>query len=220
LDNCFGVEQHNQWHIYSVGSHIIQSLLHCSSNDLEIRLAVMLHDVGKPVVKTTDDNNIDHFYQHGVESAKLANEWLKEYKFDNTTIDNVTKLVLYHDYFYEPTKKSVKKMLNMVGLDLTKKLIEIRKADVSAQHPKYIEERFSKIGLLERLLQEIIDSKEVFDMKNLAINGNDLIEIGFKQGKELGNLLKELMDVVLEHPEMNTRDILLGLAHDKISLLS
>jgi tRNA nucleotidyltransferase (CCA-adding enzyme) len=220
LDNCFGVEQHNQWHIYSVGSHIIQSLLHCSSNDLEIRLAVMLHDVGKPVVKTTDDNNIDHFYQHGVESAKLANEWLKEYKFDNTTIDNVTKLVLYHDYFYEPTKKSVKKMLNMVGLDLTKKLIEIRKADVSAQHPKYIEERFSKIGLLERLLQEIIDSKEVFDMKNLAINGNDLIGIGFKQGKELGDLLKELMDVALEHPEMNTRDILLSLAHDKISLLS
>jgi len=220
LDNCFGVEQNNQWHIYDVGEHTKQALLWSDSNDLEVRLAVMLHDIGKPIVKTTGDNGADHFYQHGIESARLANEWLKEYKFDNTTIDNVTKLVLYHDYFYEPTKKSVKKMLNMVGLDLTKKLIEIRKADVSAQHPKYIEERFSKIGLLERLLQEIVDSKEVFDMKNLAINGNDLIEIGFKQGKELGDLLKELMDVVLEHPEMNTRDILLGLAHDKISLLS
>jgi tRNA nucleotidyltransferase (CCA-adding enzyme) len=220
LDNCFGIAQNNQWHIYDVGSHIIQALLNSDSNDLETRLAVMLHDIGKPVVKTTGDNGADHFYQHAEQSARIAREWLKEYKFDNTTIDNVTKLVLYHDYFYEPTKKSVKKMLNMVGLDLTKKLIEIRKADVSAQHPKYIEERFSKIGLLERLLKEIVDSKEVFAMKDLAINGNDLIEIGFKQGKELGDLLKELMDVVLEHPEMNTRDILLGLAHDKISLLS
>lgn len=220
LDNCFDVAQNNQWHIYSVGSHIIQALLNSKSNDLEVRLALMLHDIGKPVVKTTGENGADHFYEHEVESARLANQWLREYKFDNNTIDNVTNLVLYHDYFFEPTKKSVKKMLGLIGLDLTKKLIEIRKADVMAQAPKFIEERFSKIGKLESLLKEIVDSQEAFQIKDLAINGNDLIAIGFKQGKWLGDFLKELMDVVIEHPEMNTKDILLGLAHDKISFLS
>jgi len=220
LDKCFGVEQNNQWHIYDVGGHIWRSLLYSDSNDLETLLALMLHDIGKPVVKTTGENGADHFYEHEVESARLANQWLKEYKFDNNTIDNVTNLVLYHDYFFEPTKKSVKKMLGLIGLDLTKKLIEIRKADIQAQNPKFIEERFSKVGKLESLVKEIVEKQEAFQIKDLAINGNDLLSIGYKQGKEMGILLKELMEMVLEHPEANTKDILLGLAHDKISFLS
>lgn len=220
LDDCFDVEQNNQWHVYSVGTHIIQSLLHSDSNDFETRLALMLHDVGKVIAKTTDENGIDHFYQHNIESAKLANDWMREYKFDSTTIDNVTKLVLHHDYFYEPTKKSVKKMLNMVGLELTEKLIEIRKADVLSQNTHFIDERFAKIELLKSFIKEVVDSQEAFQVRDLEIDGNDLISIGFKQGKELGNCLKELMDIVLDNPEMNTKDILLGLAKDKISILS
>jgi tRNA nucleotidyltransferase (CCA-adding enzyme) len=213
LYNCFGVDQNNKFHKYDVGNHIITALSY-APKDLEIRLALMLHDIGKPIRRTTTEDGLDHFYEHEITSSKLAESWLREYKFDNVTIENVTKLVLYHDSLVHPKQKSIKRLLNAVGLDIVKKLIEVRKCDILAQADYMKEEKLKLLEESREKLNEIILKEEAFEITDLKINGDDLKMLGYKEGKKLGDSLKKMLDMVIDNSELNTKEELYKVAEE------
>ena len=207
LELCFGVKQDNNYHNLDVGEHVIKSLID-SPKDLNIRLALLLHDIGKPKCKTIDQDGQGHFYNHEEVSMQMAKVWLQKYRFDNDTIDEVCILILYHDYFADYSKKSIKKLLNMVGIDIALKLIEIRNQDIKAQSEKYFY-RLEECDKIKNIISEIISANEAFSIKDLAINGDDLIAIGFKEGEKIGKILNYLLGLVLEFPEYNSRNKLM-----------
>ncbi len=215
LDVCFSVGQNNPWHIYDVGKHTLGTLIG-APKDVNIRLALMLHDVGKPLVKTTDENGIDHFYEHEIKSAELAEQWLREYKFDNDTIDEVVTLIRWHDYFIDPSKKGVKKLMGIIGKDLSLKLLDIRIQDVLSQSENHYLEKRQKIDSIRKMIEETVINNEAFSVKDLVVNGDDLISLGYKQGRELGEALHMLLDHVIEFPEDNKREVLLEMARENL----
>jgi len=217
LEICFKCLQNNPWHYLDVGTHILASLMY-APKDLNIRLALMLHDIGKPIVKTTDESGIDHFYEHEKKSASLALNWMREYKFDNQTIDEIYDLILWHDYFIDPSKRGIKKLLYNLGIEKTLKLLDIRVQDIMAQNTDYRKPRLKKISEIRKEIAEIVLKQEAFQVKDLKINGDDLIELGFKPSKELGNCLNNLLEMVIENPELNDKEILLELARKQITL--
>jgi tRNA nucleotidyltransferase (CCA-adding enzyme) len=212
LKLCFGFKQNNDYHNLNVGEHIIKSLID-SPKDLNIRLALLLHDIGKLKCKTIGQDVQGHFYNHEKVSMQMAKVWLQKYRFDNDTIDEVCTLILYHDYFTEYSKHSIKKLLNIVGVDIALKLVEIRNQDIKAQNEKYLY-RLGESKKIKDIINEIILANEAFSIKDLAINGDDLIIMGFEEGEKIGKILNYLLNLVLEFPEYNNRDKLIEIVEN------
>ena len=210
FDACMDTEQNTPHHCYTVGEHTLHSLLNVPG-DKVLRLTMLLHDIGKPKVKTTDENERDHFKTHGSLGEKMAKEILRRLKFDNDTIRKVSHLVKWHDYRPENTPKSVRRALNKIGEELFPSYLVVQKADMLAQSPYKREEKAERIEKLTLLYREIIEKKECISLKTLAVTGSDLIEAGMKPGKEIGVVLNSLLEMVLEEPELNKKETLLNL---------
>jgi len=139
---------------------------------------------------------------------------MREYRFDNDTISEVTNLVKYHDFFIEPSRKSIKKILSEFGKDFALKLLDIRKQDMLAQNPILAVERLKKNDGIKATILEILEKQEAFSLKDLFISGKDLIDIGFSQGRIIGDCLNFLLENVIEYPENNKREILLEMGKE------
>jgi tRNA nucleotidyltransferase (CCA-adding enzyme) len=202
LSICLDTLQNNPYHDYNVGVHTLKSVEH-SPKQLHLRLAMLLHDTGKPSSKTTDDNGINHFYGHPKISVEIAESVLKRYKYDNDTINKVKTLILYHDIEIPINKRGVKRILNKIGTELTYDLIQIKYADMFAQSYKSYQSKHKKLEKFEALLDEVVNYKEPFGIKGLCINGKDLISLGFKQGKSIGHTLDKCVEYVIDNPESN-----------------
>lgn len=207
INKCINFEQNNKYHNLNVFDHIIKSV-NIINPKIHLKLAMLFHDIEKPNFYTQDDDGVGHFYGHVEASAEKSKEILKRLKYDNKTIDKVYKLILFHDRQIG-SKKSIKKLLNLIGEDLFSDLLEVKKADIYAQNPIFYNERISKLNDIEISFNEIIKNKECVTTKNLCVNGNDLINLGFKQGKEIGKILNKLLDLVIENPELNSREHLI-----------
>ena len=215
LFNCIQEEQNNPYHIYDVFRHSVFSARFLE--DLDLRLVMLLHDIGKPLCKTVDENGIHHFYGHNTISQDLAFDILKRMRYDNDTIEKVTKLIFYHDYPIEPTKKSVKRLLNKLNdSDIFTSLLLVKVADVSAQNPKYRQERVDIISQVYNIFIDIMAKQECFSRNDLKLNGTDLINMGLTEGKIIGIVLDELVEYVLEYPEFNTKQALENQAREII----
>lgn len=207
LDAAFATAQHNPHHQYTVGEHLIQSLLHTRA-DKSLRIAALLHDIGKPSVRTTDEEGIDHFHGHVEVSEQMAVDILRRLKFDNDTIDKVQKYVRYHDYKPEPNARAVRRAINKIGAAYFPQVMEIRRADTLAQSSYQREEKLERIDQIERLYAEIMEKNQCISLKTLEITGNDLIALGVPKGKRIGEILNRLLDEVLQNPENNTHEFL------------
>lgn len=207
LDAAFATAQHNPHHQYTVGEHLIQSLLHTRA-DKSLRIAALLHDIGKPSVRTTDEEGIDHFHGHVEVSEQMAVDILRRLKFDNDTIDKVQKYVRYHDYKPEPNARAVRRAINKIGAAYFPQVMEIRRADTLAQSSYQREEKLERIEQIERLYAEIMEKNQCISLKTLEITGNDLIALGVPKGKRIGEILNRLLDEVLQNPENNTHEFL------------
>ena len=174
-----------------------------------MRLTMLLHDIGKPETKTTDAKGIDHFYGHAAISEDMAKRILRRLKFDNDTIYKVSKLVYYHDYNIETSPKSVRRAVNKIGEDIFPYLFAVKRADALAQSGYQREEKLDKLKEIQRIYQEITEAQECVSLRTLAVTGRDLIDAGMKPGKELGAVLQQLLEIVLENPEKNTKEELL-----------
>lgn len=211
LAECIDFEQKNPYHCYDVYNHISHAIGY-GRLDLIEKLALLFHDVGKPKCQVFDENGIAHYYGHAQISAELADNRMRELKYDNDTRKKVVELIFYHDATLESSPKHIKRWLNKIGEEQFRRLLYIRVSDICAQHRGYFDERLDKIEEIRRCLDEVLASEQCFQLKDLAINGNDLISAGIKPGKELGNILNHLLDMVINGEIENEKDKLLTYA--------
>lgn len=209
FDRCMEAEQKNPHHCYTVGEHILQSL-NGVENEKALRLAMLFHDIGKPLTETTDEKGVSHFYGHAEAGEVITRKVMHRLKFDNDTLYKVTKLVLYHDYEVMPSAKSVRRAIHKTGEDIFPCLFDIKRADISAQSDYKREDKLNRLEQIEKIYREVMAARQCVSLKTLAVTGRDLIDDGMKPGPELGEALAGLLELVLENPEENTKEKLLS----------
>lgn len=207
LDAAFETTQNNPHHIYTVGEHQLQCMKQIRA-EKSLRLAALLHDIGKPKTKETDENGIDHFHGHPAVGEEMAAGILRRLKFDNDTITKVRKYVRYHDYSIDTTPKAVRRAINKIGEEYFPQVLEIKRADILAQSLYQREEKEAHLVKVEQFYQEILAKNQCVSLKTLAITGKDLMGMGVPQGKEIGVILQKLLEDVMEQPEHNTKEYL------------
>ncbi|MCL2045573.1 MAG: CCA tRNA nucleotidyltransferase [Oscillospiraceae bacterium] len=200
----FGFEQNNPHHSFDVYTHTVLSVDHAIS-DLMIRLTMLLHDIGKPMCYTEADD-IGHFYEHSRISTDLTKEILLRLKYDSNTIKTVSELVLYHDVEIEPRNKHIKRWLNRIGEERLFQLIEVQRADAMAQSESSRDEKLDKLNKLPDIIKGIIEQQQCFSLKDLAINGHDLLALGVSDGKEIGIVLNQLLEIVIDEKVENNKE--------------
>lgn len=208
LTSLFKFPQNNPYHAYDAFEHTLRALENCYSDDLTVRLAVLFHDFGKPFCFQDDEDGTRHFRGHGEVSAKITDTIMKRLRFENKIREDVVQLVRCHDTTFEVSKKCVKRWLNKIGETQFRRLLLVREADIRGQSPNPAPERIQKIRNIEKVLEEILKEKECFSMKDLAINGSDLLEMGMEEGKEIGIILNSLLEKVMEGEMENKKEVL------------
>lgn len=209
FDRCMETDQINPHHCYTVGEHILKGVS-LVRRDRILRLTMFLHDIAKPICHTVDEEGIDHFRGHAEVGFNLTKTILQRLKYDNATIRKVTTLVKYHDTQIRLTEPAVRKAIVMTGADLFPLLLEVKQADFLAQSTYQREEKQEKFDTLRGIYERIIERGDCLSLKKLAVNGSDLIETGLKPGREVGNILALMFEDVLNVPEHNNKEYLLG----------
>ena len=181
-----------------------------------LRFAAVLHDVAKPGLQKQDSTGALCFPQHAAKGAPKAKEILQRLKFDNETIEYVVRLVAAHSEYLvlsdsrEENLAAMRRLMYHLGPDLMELLWELQLADVLAQHPDSLQRKLMMLAETRSLHQEILRSGDCVSLKQLAVNGKDLVALGIAPGKQIGEMLEFFLQEVLEHPEKNTREYLLG----------
>lgn len=218
FDVAMETEQNHPHHRYSVGEHILHSLVNIEP-DKVLRLTMLFHDIGKPAALAVDEEGITHFYGHAAISADMAKQIMRRLKFDNNTMYIVNKLVRYHDYGngLDPDMRIVRKAIHKIGEDAFPALFQVKNADIFAQSTFEREEKLERVSKWRRLYEEIEENRQCVSLKDLAVTGSDLIAAGMKPGKEIGEILQLLLEKVLEEPSLNTREQLLAEVQNRLS---
>lgn len=211
VDVCFGVEQRNKYHIYNVGEHIVHAVKN-TPNDISIRWAALLHDIGKPLCKSVDQNGIIHFYGHHRESVRLATDILRRFKIDVNITKEILTLVECHDIRIDQTPQSVKKMMMRTSAEIFPKLLLLQEADNKAKNMKFFADKLNKLNDVRKIYQKVIAERHPYRICDLAINGRDLNKLGFRPGHEIGDALQSLLEEVLIDPGLNTKEYLFARA--------
>ncbi|TCO79815.1 CCA tRNA nucleotidyltransferase [Marinisporobacter balticus] len=206
LQECIKFEQRNPYHDKDVFDHVMSVLDH-TEKDLVLRLAAMLHDIGKPQCFSVDESQIGHFYHHHMKGMDITEEILKRLKYDNKTIELVKILVKEHMCKYDKvTPRVVKGLINRIGLDNIERLFKLQIADIKGSKGPHAFDSIEKVIILYK---KIISEQQPLSIKDLDINGMDLMKLGIPQGKKIGIILNCLLDKVLDDPELNTKELLI-----------
>ena len=196
LAPCIGFDQKNRYHEYTIYDHIVHAVANYTGDDLSVKVALLLHDIGKPQCYTEDERG-GHFHGHGVPSHDLADIVTKRLRYDNKTRDEVLTLVLYHDSVIEPTYNVVRRWLNKIGETNFRKLLQVRMADIKAHAKDTQASRIERCLALHDILDEVIAQEQCFSMKDLAIRGKDVMSFGVPEGKLVGDTLRHILDTVI-----------------------
>ena len=224
IKDMFGFEQNNPYHIFDVWHHAIEVLTEvnyfANPNDVILALAAFFHDIGKPHSYQDGPDGIRHFYEHAAKSAEMADSIMRRMRFNNDTRNSVVTLIKYHDADIKPETKYVKRWLNKLDSEsLLRYLIMLKHADISGQSlkgkterlrevDKCKAERLREINKLFTVLNDILKQQACFSLKDLAVNGDDLIAAGMKPGKEIGAVLNQMLDLVLNDECANDKNAL------------
>jgi len=196
LGATVGFQQNNPHHAYDVFTHI-SHVVENAPPEPALRWAALLHDVGKPVAYTMDEAGCGHFYGHAKISAQMAEHILRRLKAPNTLRQEAVQLIALHMLEMNPDRKLLRRRISQYGMVFIDKLLALMEADTASKGICEAEEltRFSEIrGVLRALLEE--DS--CMSLKDLTINGSDLIQLGFAPGPEIGKCLDQLLSEVLD----------------------
>ena len=196
IEPCIGFQQNNPYHQYTVYDHIAHAVSNYSGDDQSVKLALLLHDIGKPLCYTEDEKG-GHFYGHGVYCHDVAEKVMERLRFDNRTSDEVLTLVLYHDAIIEPTTKAIKRWLNKIGPQRFCQLMDVRMADILAHTKGTQASRVDKCNMVKAVLEQVIEEEQCFSISDLAINGHNIMDLGVPEGKRVGEILKKLLDAVI-----------------------
>ncbi|MCC8026110.1 MAG: HD domain-containing protein [Clostridium sp.] len=203
-----GFLQNNPYHVFDVWNHTLEALK-AANEDVIVRLTVFFHDIGKPCCYTEDEKGIGHFRGHGIVSAELTDGILGRLGFEDDTRMKITELVKYHDAVLRENHKNMKTWLNRLGEEQLRRLLEVRRCDITGQNPYYMPERIAKVERLSVMLDEVIEQAASFKIEDLAVTGSDLMGIGFLPGRRLGEALKGLAEQVRDCAVPNEKEALL-----------
>lgn len=202
LKPCFNFNQHNKYHIYDVYTHLIKALVSVPEKETTVRIAMLFHDIGKP-----DCFKDGHFYGHARESVRITENVLKRLCFNKRTSENVLTLVKYHDCPISSDEKKIKRMLNRFGENGLRRILLTHIADDSAKSD-LVKKRIENYKLVQKTADEIIMQKACFTLKDLAVNGHDIVGAGYC-GKEAGKALEFLLSAVINERILNKKEDLL-----------
>lgn len=212
LATTIGFNQHNPNHDKDVYEHTL-CVLDNTSPILHLRLAALFHDIGKPLTFTQDENGVGHFYGHDKLGVTMTKEILQRWKSSNELIEKVTILIDKHMSHHDNIgEKGLKRLIAKTGKEGIFTLLELQKADRLCSNRDY---DISDLIERENKIKEILENKEVYEKKQLAIDGHDMIELGYKQGKIIGEILDYLLEQVLENPELNDKEELIKIVKEK-----
>lgn len=207
LEAIFDIEQNTRWHIYDVWHHTSKSV-ECAPKDLALRWTMLLHDVGKAYTKTTDDNGTDHFKGHQKVSEQYAGAVLKRLKAPNEVFDRAMAVIPIHDIHIGVEEKNIKKWLSRLGESSLRDLISVKRSDKLAQNPDMIADELARLAVTESKLNAIIEAGEPFQVKDLAVNGYELMQLGLS-GRAIGEALNAALDKVMCNELQNEKKPLL-----------
>lgn len=212
LEPTFDCQQVTKWHLYDVYTHSVKSVAFTPKN-LVLRLTLLFHDIGKPYCKTTDENGQDHFKGHPLKSVEITKQILKNLKVSNEISDKVLLLIEHHDNHLSTKPSTIKRWINIVGKDNILDLMEVKIADMKSHNLDYAQADIDYFYQIKDEIIKILNSHEPISVKDLAVNGNDIMALGFK-GKEIGEVLNKLLDIVIENSQTNTKEYLLKKAKE------
>jgi putative nucleotidyltransferase with HDIG domain len=217
---CRGIDQKG-FHRFDVLEHSMLACDYAAQKQYpqEVRIAALLHDIGKVTTRIIREDGIWTFYQHEIESEKMARNILARLRWPNALIDSVCRLVKEHMFNYtdEWSDAAVRRFIARVGEENLAGVYQLRRADAYATAA--FEPRPDFLLPLADRVEKILEEKQAFSLKDLAVNGNDLINIGINPGKSIGIILGELLETVLDDPAQNTRETLLAIA-DKRKMIT
>ncbi len=208
FDAMMQTEQKNPHHLYTVGEHTIAALSFVEKDKI-LRLAVLLHDVAKPLCETVDEEGVSHFHGHPELGGEMAKRILHRLKFDNCSIQSICRLVSAHDDNPPLTERSVRRVIMRIGTDAFPALFALKRADILAQSNYQRQEKLEYLDGFQMYYRKIIEAKDCLTLKELAVSGSDLIQAGMAEGPALGETLKELLELVIDDPKKNTKEYLL-----------
>ena len=232
---CRGCVQsdYRAFHKFDVMDHLLYACDGAPAGKLNVRLAALFHDIGKPAAKkiatetvldgdkndgSTKEIETITFYNHEAIGEKITRKLMIRLKFSNEMTDSVCHLVKEHMFHYESrwTDAAVRRFIMRVGSECLDDLYDIRLADMYGMYNESVDVRYSaSVALLLELKERVekeLSKKTALSLKSLAVNGRDLMELGIPAGKELGRILNELLACVVEDPAMNCRETLLNTA--------
>lgn len=208
LAKMFDFPQNNPHHCFDVWRHTVCAVEHISPTVL-LRLTMLFHDCGKPDCWSRDERGIDHFYDHAKRSVALTAEMLDKLRCDNRTKEQVLYLVRWHDLPLPQTEREGRRFLRRMGEEGAHQSLEIHRADATAQAPEYLPEKLERIALAERIVRQLLEEHACVTLRDLAVNGEDLIALGYAPGRALGKELQRLLELVIDGACPNERDALL-----------
>ena len=214
LERCVGFEQNTKYHCYDVFEHTLQAVALCDSDDLITRLGVLLHDIGKPLCYTEDEQG-GHFKGHAPVGVEITHEILSRLRFDNETVRRMELLVEWHDIPLSAEKKRVKRLMQKISDADILRLLEIKRCDRLAHAPDY-RELPPELELIPAVIDEIRAEDACLSLRTLAVGGDDLMALGIPKGKAVGQMLQILLDEVIEERLPNEKDALIGFAEEHI----
>ncbi len=201
-----GFDQKNIHHIYDVYTHTVTAVDNIE-NEPVLRMAAFFHDIGKPRCFFEKDGQ-GHFYGHAQVGAEMTSHILRRLKFDNAARETVVKLVKLHDVQIEQTETAVKRCMNRHSPEIFFMLLKIKRADTKAQSPICFS-RLEYLDGLEKTADKILNSKECFSLKQLEVNGSDIISLGISPGRQIGVILNRLLDEIIKSSLTNEKQVLL-----------
>lgn len=212
IKECFNTYQNNKYHMQNVGEHTYKTFNNID-NVFHLKMTMLLHDIGKIKTKTTDAENIDHFYNHSDISREMAKNILDDFKFDNETKYKILTLIKNHDKYMAPKNKYVKEKLGEFGEELFFDLIKVRIADDESKNHELVKDNLKRFRDTEEFAKRVIKNKEPYRISDLKINGDYIISLGFT-GKDVGEILKYLLSEVIEDKDKNDKNKLIELVRE------
>ncbi len=208
LIETFDFPQRSPHHRHDVWQHIVHTVAAIDSDPL-LRIVMLLHDIGKPRARTTDLNGTDHFKGHQQISAWISESILRRLRFPNSFIDNCLLLILSHDIRFDGSQKQVRRTLQKLGEDNMRRLFKIQRADIAAQSEYLRAEKLAGVDRAEEAFERILSEDQCYQLKDLAVNGKDIIGMDLFKGREIGETLNALLDEVIDGTLKNEKNALL-----------
>ncbi len=203
-----GFNQMTPYHKYDVYEHTVKGVENIEK-EVVLRLSMFFHDIAKPRCFFKDDKGVGHFYGHAKEGAVISERILSRLKVSREIKDKVCKLVKLHDVEIKAEERVVCRWMNKLGIDMFNDLIKIKIADNKSKGIE-VSERLEKFKRIQRIAKDIVNREKCFSLKKLKVNGNDIINMGISPSKRIGEILKILLNAVIDGECENEKSSLLN----------